>query len=176
MPGLNLIYERLQKPVSKLEITALAREVVLSGHQQIHELIQAINGNKKRDLRLAWLLENIIIPSPQLHQQFALPIADKYLVVQDSSVMRILGKILAETCLPEERYDELYVHALEIIESEHDVAAKVHAARIAAAIAQQYPELFGELMPLLENEVQKNSVAFQKVVEKIKRQYKNSID
>jgi len=139
----------------------------------IDKLFSEVKKNTEAQLRIAWLLENIILPKENWKKLYANELALSYLGLKNASARRILGKTLASTKIPKQHHDELYDFAIKLIgSSEEPVASKYHAVNIACEVAKLYPDLFVELLALLEVEKEKNSIAFAMAHKRVLKAYK----
>jgi len=112
-------------------------------------------------MRVSWMVENIILPHPEIHEKYASDLAQALLNSPSEAMRRNIAKTLAESHLPQEWYDELYDFAIKrILSSEEAVAVKVHCLKIAFQIAVKYPDLLVEVREVIEEQRTKNSVGF----------------
>ncbi len=174
MRELKVIIERLEKPISKAEISATANEIV-NAKTDFTQLFDLLIKNNQVAMRTAWLIENILIPNPKIHKPYFNFLAKAYLKTKSSSVRRNIGKTIAQMEIPENWEDELYDFTTKmIVDSNEVVATKVHAMIIAANIASKYPELIPELKETIEGQFEKNTVAFRAASKRAFKKFKKA--
>lgn len=112
-------------------------------------------------MRTSWMVENVILPHPELHSKYAVDLGNALLNSPSDAMRRNVSKTLAESHIPEELHDELYDFAIQrIMSSDEAVAVKVHCLKIAYQIALKYPDLLVEVSEVIEEQRSKNSVGF----------------
>lgn len=170
----ELIIERLKSKIGKAEILALANDLALHPTEEVSSNFNLLLEDNPLAMRWAWLLENTIIPRKELHEVHLDGLANAYLQTKSPSVRRVIGKILVNAKIPEAYEDELYDFTIKQLQkADEPVAVKFHAMNIAAEIALRYPDLATELRHVIEDQIEKNSVAFKAgskhVFKKLKR-------
>lgn len=155
------IKTRLQTPLRKVEVLSLAEEVVAKHLDKMDEVLECLYLPGPTAMRTAWMVENIILPRPELYERCAPGLVKALLHSPNAAMRRNIAKTLGESHLPKDMYDELYDFAIQrILDSGEAVAVKVHCVRIAFLIGKEYPDLFVEIKEVLEEQRSKNSAGF----------------
>lgn len=155
------IKDRLNRPMRKVEIVALADLVGANHLDTLDELMACLYLPGPAAMRAAWLVENIVLPRPQLYKECAPALVEALLHGPNRAIRRNIAKTLGESYLPKDMYDVLYDFAIKcMLSTDEAVAVKVHCMRIAFYIAKEYPDLLIEVKAVLEEQRSKNSVGF----------------
>lgn len=168
MTDVNDIVQRLETPISKVEVLVLSKRVDRLGPSVITELIKYLYPKDNLSLRVSWLLENVIIPNKEWHTAFQNDLVKALIDSGNPMIRRNVAKTISKMDVSEKHHDELYAFSIDrISDSAEAVAVKVHCVSIAFQVVKVYPDLANEFKAVLENEFSRNSVAFAANVRKV---------
>lgn len=163
----------LTKKQHKEDAVALANTIG-SNQTLFDELWQLVaHGEPPIPQRGAWIVELCTESNPNLlspHMDSVVELLNT--PNHHNAIYRHLLKILANNItIPKQHYGTLFNFcAHTILDPNHKVAAKVHAMRVAAQIAQDYDELKEELKTIIEDQMEYGSAGFKSCGKKVLKQ------
>jgi hypothetical protein len=105
--------------------------------------------------RAAWITDKIHEAMPKIVIPY-LPVLTKFvLITKDTGKKRHILKLISLHPIPDENMAELLDFCLNLFtNSEEPVAVRVHAMQVLFRIAEKEPEFSGELIDLIEHEIE----------------------
>jgi len=147
--------------------SAVEKELLVQGVGNSKEHFSSLLGlalNEKDPLawRAAWILDGVA----ELHPELAVPhisrIIQKLPELESSGTIRCILRLLSRHDIPEEDQGILIDLSFSYMVSElFPVAVKVHAMQIIYNHVLIYPELKEELVTVIQDQVDNNSVGFK---------------
>ena len=115
----------------------------------------ALDDRDSRNWRAVWMMDRIHEKHPQLIVPFLPAMTDFVLTTQNAGKKRHLLKLISLHPICEDRMVTLLNFSMDVFTAAKEpVAVRVHAMQILFNIAQQEPGLVGELIDLIENEIE----------------------
>jgi hypothetical protein len=112
--------------------------------------------------RAAWVLEKYAANYPHIVKPYLPEIIDQLLVTRFHGARRLLLKVVSFYPIPEEKEGVLVDRCFTWLESPKEkVALKVYSMQVLADFAQKMPDVIPELIAVLENNYEHNSIAFK---------------
>jgi len=112
--------------------------------------------------RAAWALEKLASNQPGSLDNWIPQIITHLTAINSSSTRRTIAKILMLHSIPEEFEGEVLDFCLSMIESPTEpVAVKANCMTTVFNLLPKYPDLQQEIFSIIENQIDKNSVAFE---------------
>jgi len=109
----------------------------------------------QRNWRAAWMLDKIHEIHPELIVPHLPAMTEFVLTTQNAGKKRHLLKLIGLHELPEDRMAVLLNYCIDVFTSPGEpIAVRVHAMQILFNIAQKEPDFTGELIELIENEME----------------------
>ena len=124
--------------------------------QHLNVLIKiALDDSDPRNWRAVWMVDKLNEKHPELVVPYLPLMADFLLTTQNASKKRHLLKLTSLHPIPEERMVVLLNYCIDVFTSASEpVAVRVHAMQILFNIAQAEPDFTGELIDLIEHEIE----------------------
>ncbi len=114
----------------------------------------ALNDQLDKSWRAMYLAEIIHEKNPKLIRPFLPAMTDFLLTTKNSSKKRHILKLISLNDIPEEKMAVLLNYCIDIFISAEPVAVRVHAMQILYNIAQKETDFAGELISLIETEIE----------------------
>ena len=115
----------------------------------------ALNDQLDKSWRAMYLAEIIHEKHPKLILPFLPAMTDFLLITQNASKKRHLLKLISLHDIPEEKLAIMLNYCIEVfINANEPIAVRVHAMQILYNIAQKEPDFAGELISLIETEIE----------------------
>ena len=124
--------------------------------QHLNVLIKiALDDSDSRNWRAVWMVDKLHEKHPELVVPYLPLMTDFLLTTQNASKKRHLLKLASLHPIPEERMVVLLYYCIDVFTSASEpVAVRVHAMQILFNIAQAEPDFTGELIDLIEHEIE----------------------
>lgn len=124
--------------------------------QHLNVLIKiALDDSDSRNWRAVWMVDRLHEKHPELVVPYLPLMTDFLLTTQNASKKRHLLKLTSLHPIPEERMVVLLNYCIDVFTSASEpVAVRVHAMQILFNIAQAEPDFTGELIDLIEHEIE----------------------
>ena len=124
--------------------------------QHLNVLIKiALDDSDPRNWRAVWMVDRLHEKYPELVVPYLPLMTDFLLTTQNASKKRHLLKLTSLHPIPEERMVVLLNYCIDVFTSASEpVAVRVHAMQILFNIAQAEPDFTGELIDLIEHEIE----------------------
>lgn len=124
--------------------------------QHLNVLIKiALDDSDPRNWRAVWMVDRLHEKHPELVVPYLPLMTDFLLTTQNASKKRHLLKLTSLHPIPEERMVVLLNYCIDVFTSASEpVAVRVHAMQILFNIAQAEPDFTGELINLIEHEIE----------------------
>lgn len=124
--------------------------------QHLEVLMQlAFDDRDQRNWRAAWMVDRIHEKHPELVIPYLPAMTDFLFTTQQAGKKRHLLKLISLHPVPEDRMVTLLNYCIEIFtDAGEPVAVRVHAMQVLYNIAEQEPGFGGELIELIENEIE----------------------
>ena len=108
-----------------------------------------------RNWRAAWMVDRIHEKHPELVTPYLPAMTDFVMTTHNAGKKRHLLKLISLHPVPEDRMVTLLNYCIDIFtDAVEPVAVRVHAMQILYNIAQEEPDFGGELIDLIENEIE----------------------
>ncbi len=136
----------------------------------------AFYSNEKNSWRAAYILDKITDSRPDLLVPYLKPMIEQLKVESNSSKKRHFLKLISQNEIPKAYIGFMFDYCLQTISSgKEPPAVRVHAMQNLFNIAQEYPELRGEILSVIEHEMEYHSTAGikargKKLVNKLRKQ------
>jgi hypothetical protein len=118
-------------------------------------MTKALDDSQPENWRAAWMIDKIHEKHPELVVPYFPALTDFVLSTQNSGKKRHLLKLISLHDIPEENMALLLNFCIEVFSNATEpVAIRVHAMQILFNIAQKEPDFAGELIDLIENEIE----------------------
>jgi hypothetical protein len=115
----------------------------------------ALDDSQPQNWRAIWMVDKIHEKHPELILPYLEPMTDFLLTTQNTSKKRHLLKLISLNNLPEENLGRLLNYCIDVFSNAAEpVAVRVHAMQILFNIAQKEPDFSGELIELIEHEME----------------------
>lgn len=116
---------------------------------------KALDDSQPENWRAMWMVEKIYDQHPELVRPY-LPVLTTFLfTTQNAGKKRHLLKLISLNALPEEKLAFLLNYCIDLFTNAAEpVAVRVHAMQILFNIAQKEPDFTGELIGLIEHEIE----------------------
>lgn len=115
----------------------------------------ALDDSDPRNWRAAWMVDKIHEIYPERVTPFLPLMTDFVLTTHNAGKKRHLLKLISLHPIPEDRMVDLLNFCIDVFTSAIEpVAVRVHAMQILFNIAQQEPGFVGELIDLIEHEIE----------------------
>ena len=146
----------LAELIHSWENLALMMQHISDHPQNLNRLIQlAFDDSDQRNWRAVWMVDRIHEKHPELVIPYLPAMTDFVLTTNNSSKKRHLLKLISLHPVPEDRMVTLLNYCMDVFtDAGESVAVRVHAMQILFNIAQQEPGFGGELIDLIENEIE----------------------
>ncbi|HEY3370090.1 MAG TPA: hypothetical protein VGK10_04530 [Prolixibacteraceae bacterium] len=109
----------------------------------------------ERNWRAAWMVDKMHEQHPELVIPYLPAITDFVLSTQNAGKKRHFLKLISLHPIPEDRMVSLLNYCINAFTSASEpIAVRVHAMQILFNIAEQEPDFVGELIDLIENEIE----------------------
>lgn len=116
---------------------------------------KALDDSQPENWRAAWMVDKIHDKHPELIVPYLPLMTDFVLTTQNHGKKRHLLKLIGLHDIPKEKMGILLNFSMDIFTSASEpVAVRVHAMQILYNIAQKEPDFSGELIELIENEIE----------------------
>jgi hypothetical protein len=118
-------------------------------------MTKVLDDSQPENWRAAWMIDKIHDKFPELIEPYMPLMTDFVLTTKNHGKKRHLLKLIGLYDIPEEKMGTLLNFCLDIFTSASEpVAVRVHAMQILYNIAQKEPDFAGELIELIENELE----------------------
>ncbi len=116
---------------------------------------KVLDDRKPENWRAAWMVDKIHDRHPDLVLPYLPVMTEFVLTTKSAGKKRHLLKLISLHDIPEEKMALLFNFCFEVFtNSAEPVAVRVHAMQILFNIAQKEPDFTGELINLIENEIE----------------------
>ena len=116
---------------------------------------KALDDSRPENWRAAWMVDKIHDRYPELVLPYFLEITQFLLTTQNSGKKRHFLKLLSLHPVTEENMALLLNYCINVFSNAAEpVAVRVHAMQVLFNIAQQEPDFSGELIELIEHEME----------------------
>jgi hypothetical protein len=116
---------------------------------------KALDDSQPENWRAAWMVDKIHEKHPELVIPFLPVMTDFLLTTQNAGKKRHILKLLSLHDIPEEKMAELLNFGYQLFtDASEPVAVRVHAMQILFNIARKEPDFAGELIELIEHEIE----------------------
>lgn len=116
---------------------------------------KVLDDRKPENWRAAWMVDKIHDRHPDLVLPYLPVLTEFVLTTKSAGKKRHLLKLISLHDIPEEKMALLFNFCFEVFtNSTEPVAVRVHAMQILFNIAQKEPDFTGELINLIENEIE----------------------
>jgi hypothetical protein len=110
--------------------------------------------------RAAWMVDKIHEQHPELVFPYLQAMTDFVLITQNTGKKRHLLKLISLNDIREENMALLLNYCIEVFTNAAEpIAVRVHAMQILFNISQKEPDFSGELIELIENEIELHGTA-----------------
>ena len=143
-------------------------------------MTKVLDDSRPEYWRAAWMVDKIHDRHPELVAPYLQTITDFVLTTKNAGKKRHLLKLISLNNIQEENIVLLLNYCFEVFTNTAEpVAVRVHAMQILFNIAQKVPDFSGELIELIENEIELHGSAGlasrgKKLLKKL-RQSKNQL-
>lgn len=118
-------------------------------------MTKALDDSQPENWRAAWMVDKIHDKHPELIVPYLPLMTDFVLTTHNYGKKRHFLKLISLHDIPEEKMGILLNFSMDIFTSASEpVAVRVHAMQILYNIAQKEPDFSGELIELIENEIE----------------------
>lgn len=118
-------------------------------------MTKVLDDSRPEHWRAAWMVDKIHEQHPELVIPYIQVMTDFVLTTQNTGKKRHLLKLISLNDIQEENMALLLNYCLEVFTNAAEpVAVRVHAMQILFNIAQKEPDFSGELIELIENEIE----------------------
>ena len=118
-------------------------------------MTKVLDDSQPENWRAAWMVDKIHERHPQLVFPYLQAMTDFVLTTQSKGKRRHLLKLISLNDIQEENMAVLLNYCIEIFTNAAEpVAVRVHAMQVLFNIAQKEPDFSGELIELIENEIE----------------------
>lgn len=118
-------------------------------------MTKVLDDSKPEHWRAAWMVDKIHQRHPELIFPYLQAITDFVLITQNAGKKRHLLKLISLNDIQDKNMAVLLNFCLEVFTNAAEpVAVRVHAMQILYNIAQKEPDFSGELIELIENEME----------------------
>lgn len=169
----------LQNLVASWENLALMVRHISDHPEHLQAILKmTFNEDQPENWRAAWMLDKIHEKHPDLVVPYLPAITDFTLQTRNNSKRRHLLKLIGLYAIPEKQMANLLNYCVEIFTNAAiPVAVRVHAMQILFNIACQEPEFSGELIDIIEHEIEYHGSAGiksrgQKLLKKLRTKQK----
>jgi len=159
-----------------INIEWLQQEII--HHQNLYKLLVelAFYSSEAKSWRAAYILDKINDIQPDLLLPHLEPMLNQLKVESSSSKKRHFLKLLSQNAIPDDYTGFLFDYCLDIISSAKEPpAVRVHAMQNLFNFAQIYPDLRGEVLSVIEHEMEYHATAGiksrgKKLADKLRKQ------
>ncbi|HAQ21516.1 MAG TPA: hypothetical protein DCR40_20145 [Prolixibacteraceae bacterium] len=121
---------------------------------------KALDDSQPENWRAMWMVDKIHEKHPELVIPYFPVLTEFLLRTQNNSKKRHLLKLISEHDIPEETMAVLLNYCIPVfMNASLPVAVRVHAMQILFNIAQKEPDFSGELIELIEQEIEFHGTA-----------------
>ncbi len=118
-------------------------------------MTKVLDDSRPENWRAAWMVDKIHEQHPELVYPYLQTMTDFVLTTQNTGKKRHLLKLISLNNIQEENMALLLNYCIKIFTNAGEpVAVRVHAMQILFNIAQKEPDFSGELIELIENEIE----------------------
>jgi hypothetical protein len=115
----------------------------------------ALDDHQDRNWRAVWMIDRIHEKHPELILPFLPVMTDFLMTTQNAGKKRHLLKLISLHDIPEEKIAILLNYCLKVFTTAAEpIAVRVHAMQILFNIAKKEPDFTGELIDLIEHEIE----------------------
>lgn len=141
--------------VQSWESIPLVIQEISNFPQHLKALIKlTFDDNDPRNWRAAWMVDKIHDNHPELVVPYLPAMSDFLLATGNSSKKRHLLKLISLHPIPEDRMVDMLNFGIDTFSSAKEpVAVRVHAMQVLFNIALAEPDFTGELIELIEHEI-----------------------
>ena len=118
-------------------------------------MTKVLDDSQPENWRAAWMVDKIHERHPELIQSYLQAMTDFVLTTQNAGKKRHLLKLISLNEIKDKNMASLLNYCIEVFTNAAEpVAVRVHAMQILFNIAQKEPDFSGELIELIENEIE----------------------
>jgi hypothetical protein len=118
-------------------------------------MAKAVDDSQPENWRAVWMIDKIHEKHPELVVPYLPKMTEFLLKTQNSGKKRHLLKLIGLHDIPDENMAMMLNYCIEIFSnSAEPIAVRVHAMQILFNIAQKEPDFSGELIEMIENEIE----------------------
>jgi hypothetical protein len=115
----------------------------------------ALGDSQPRNYRAVWMVEKIHDKHPEFVLPYLPSMTDFVLQTKNSGKKRHLLKLISLHPIQDEKIGTMLEFCLRTFtNAEEEIAVRVHAMQILCNIAESEPDLIGELIDVIENEIE----------------------
>jgi len=142
--------------IQSWENMALVMKHISDFPQHLNILMNlALDDSDPRNWRAAWMVDRIHEKHPELVIPYLPAMTDFLLTTQNAGKKRHLLKLISLHPIPEDRMVTLLNYCIDVFTAANEpIAVRVHAMQILFNIAQEEPDFGGELIDLIEHEIE----------------------
>ena len=143
-----------------INIEWLQKEII--EQPELYKLLTefAFYSNEAKSWRAAYLLDKITDVRPELLLPYLEPMINQLKIEKNSSKKRHFLKLISQNEIPEDFSSFLFDYCSQTISSgKEPPAVRVHAMQNLFNLAQKFPELKGEVLSIIEHEMEYHSSA-----------------
>ena len=116
---------------------------------------KALDDSRPENWRAAWMVDKIHEKHPEMVLPYFPALTDFLLTTKNAGKKRHLLKLISLHEIPDEKMAVLLNYCIDVFSNAAEpVAVRVHAMQILYNIAQKEPDFSGELIELIENEIE----------------------
>ncbi len=154
--------EQLLKEHSRRNTDKIAKAIGNNADdfKQIVDIIY--NGEAPLPQRAAWILAVVNAKHPELLTPYIPLFINTVKQFNIDAIKRNIMVVMATKVIPKKLQAKLINICFEFMQSPTEtVVVKVHAMQVIANLAKEHPELTGELMLMIEDQLPRNTAAFR---------------
>ncbi len=143
-----------------INIEWLQQEII--AHPELYKLLIeiAFYSNDPKSWRAAYVLDKVTDQRPELLLPYLNPMINQLKIETNSSKKRHFLKLISQNEIPEDFSGFIFDYCCRAISSgKEPPAVRVHAMQNLFNLAQKYPELRGEVLSIIEHEMEYHSTA-----------------
>ena len=159
--------ESIREDRSKANVSRWIEEII-KNPDGMPEIIPLLDEEPAFAFRIGWLLDTLVTIKPELVKPFVPELYAKRDQMVFPGYKRSLAKIISHCGAPEELEGEITeLFFTWLLDAKTEVAVKVHAMQSMFNLCQKYPDLKHELKEVIEDQMDKNTVAFRARAKKL---------
>lgn len=118
-------------------------------------MTKVLDDSQPENWRAVWMVDKIHEQHPEMVKPYLPAMTEFLLTTHNASKKRHLLKLISLNDIPEEKMAFLLNYCIEVFSNAAEpIAVRVHAMQILFNIAQKEPDFTGELIDLIEHEIE----------------------